>query len=104
MDRRNFLLRAMAAVATLAVDPEELLWKPKLISIPKPRPTIRLVAQIHDEFIFEVSNEDHALDAVRYFSGLEFEAWSLQIQGYCRTNREEVSIWPGTLKPGSKLI
>jgi len=37
MDRRGFLQRAMAVAASLAVDPEQLLWRPeaKTIFIPK---------------------------------------------------------------------
>lgn len=36
MNRRGFLHSAILAATALAVDPERLLWVPKLISIPKP--------------------------------------------------------------------
>lgn len=52
MNRRDFLTRAVVAATALAIDPEELLWKPtKTIFLPLTQRTLTATVSEYSDFI-----------------------------------------------------
>jgi len=78
MDRRNFLASAIAALGALAIDPEELIWRPsaRTIFIPSeagmmlaihdwPPPNQFMTFEVLDAFLKQLRSAG-ALDLAKY--------------------------------------